>query len=52
MLQELARIAITYEPAIVEQIAVEVFAESVSGGCPPEELETRRSWLVDQRVEQ
>jgi hypothetical protein len=48
MLQELTRVAITYEPAIVEQIAVELFAERASGSCP-EELETATlffSWLI------
>jgi hypothetical protein len=40
MLEELTRIAITYKHVVVEQIALELFAECASGSCPREEVET------------
>ncbi|MEH2499584.1 hypothetical protein V1294_006063 [Bradyrhizobium sp. AZCC 1678] len=49
MLEELTRAAITYEPEVVGQIALELFAEAASGSCPPEELDTAAlffGWLI------
>jgi hypothetical protein len=39
-LQELAWLAITHDPAVVGEAAVNLFSEAVSGSCPAEELET------------
>jgi hypothetical protein len=35
LLQELARLAITHDPAVVEEAAVNLFSEAASGCCPP-----------------
>jgi hypothetical protein len=51
MLEELTRVAIAYEPEVVGQIAVELFAEATSGSCPQEALETAAlffGWLIKQ----
>jgi hypothetical protein len=39
-LEELTHIAITYEPTVVGKIALDLFADAVSGSCPREELDT------------
>jgi hypothetical protein len=49
LLQELARLAITYEPAVVREAALRLFADAASGSCPAEELETAAlffGWLI------
>jgi hypothetical protein len=49
LLQELAWLAITYEPAVVREAALSLFAEAASGSCPAEELETAAlffGWLI------
>ena len=49
LLQELAWLAITYDPTVVGEAAVNLFAEAVSGSCPAEELETAAlffGWLI------
>jgi hypothetical protein len=49
LLQELAWLAITYEPAVVREAALNLFAEAASGSCPAEELETAAlffGWLI------
>ncbi len=49
LLQELAWLAITYEPAVVREAAVSVFAEAASGCCLAEEFETAAlffGWLI------
>jgi hypothetical protein len=51
ILEELTRIAITCEPAVVGQIAVDLFAEGASGSCRQEELDTAAlffRWLIEQ----
>ena len=51
VLEELTRIAITCEPAVVGQIAVDLFSEAVSGSCVEEELDTAAlffCWLIVQ----
>jgi hypothetical protein len=40
LLQELAWLAITHDPAVVREAAVNLFSEAVSGSRPAEELET------------
>jgi hypothetical protein len=39
-LKELTRIALAEDPAVVRQIAIELFAECVSGSCPREDVAT------------
>src|SRR6478672_3921976 len=39
LLQELARLAITFEPAVVQETVLDLFADATSGSCA-EELET------------
>ena len=49
LLQELACLAITYEPAVVREAAVNLFADAASGNCPAEEFETAAlffGWLI------
>ena len=51
VLEELTRIAITCEPAVVGQIAIDLFAEGASGSCLQEELDTAAlffRWLIEQ----
>jgi hypothetical protein len=48
-LQELAWLAITYDPAVVREAAVNLFAEAASGCCAAEEFETAGlffGWLI------
>jgi hypothetical protein len=40
LLQELTWMAITYEPAVVQEAALNLFADAANGTCPAEELET------------
>ena len=40
LLQELAWLAITYEPAVVRATVIDLFADAASGNCPAEEFET------------
>jgi hypothetical protein len=50
-LGELTRIAVTYEPDLIRHIALELFAEVVSGSCPQKELGTAElffGWLIKQ----
>jgi hypothetical protein len=54
MLIELTRIAVTYAPKVGGHIALELFAEAVSGSCLQEELETAErffGWLIKQAHE-
>ena len=49
LLQELAWMAITYEPAVVREAALNLFADAANGSCPAEELETAAlyfGWLI------
>ena len=49
LLQGLAQLTVTYEPAIVRETIVCLFAEAASGGYPPEEFETAErffGWLI------
>jgi hypothetical protein len=49
LLQELGRLAVTYEPAIVREAIVDPFADAAYGLCPPEEFETAAKffgWLI------
>ena len=49
LLQELAQLAITYEPAVVGKTALDLFADAASGSCAAEELETAAlffGWLI------
>jgi hypothetical protein len=49
LLQELAWLAISYEPAFVRQAVLRLFAEAASGSCPAQELETTAlffGWLI------
>lgn len=49
MLKNLTEVAITYEPAAVGEIAVDLFADAASGSCPEEELGTAVlffGWLI------
>jgi hypothetical protein len=51
MLKELTWIAMTYEPKVIGQVALELFADAVSGSCPEKELGTAErffGWLVKQ----
>jgi hypothetical protein len=51
MLKELTWIAMTYEPKVIGQVALELFADAVSGSCPEEELGTAErffGWLIKQ----
>jgi hypothetical protein len=51
MLRELTGIAVTYEPELIRHIALELFAEVVTGSCPQEELGTAErffGWLIKQ----
>jgi hypothetical protein len=51
VLEDLTRIAITCEPAVVGQIALDLFAEGASGSCRQEELDTAAlffRWLIEQ----
>ena len=55
MLRELTGIAITYEPEVIGHIALELFADVVSGSWPQEELGTAErlfGWLIKQVGEQ
>jgi hypothetical protein len=48
-LQELAWLAITYDPAVVRDAAVNLFADAASGCCAAEEFETAGlffGWLI------
>jgi hypothetical protein len=48
-LKELSQVAVAYEPAVVGQIALELFADAASGGRQEEELETAGlffGWLI------
>ena len=48
LLQELARLAITFEPAVVQETVLDLFADATSGSCA-EELETAAlffGWLI------
>ena len=48
LLQELARLAITFEPAVVRETVLDLFAEATTGS-PAEELETAAlffGWLI------
>jgi hypothetical protein len=49
LLQEMAWLAIAYEPAVVREAALHLFADAASGSCPVEELETAAlffGWLI------
>jgi len=49
MLQELARLAINYEAAIVREVILDLFAEAATGSCPAEEFESAElffDWLI------
>jgi hypothetical protein len=49
LLQELARLAITYEPAVVRATVIDLFADAASGNCAAEEFETAAlffGWLI------
>jgi hypothetical protein len=51
MLKELTWIAMTYEPKVIGHVALELFADAVSGSCPEEELATAEGffgWLIKQ----
>jgi hypothetical protein len=51
MLKELTWIARTYDPKVIGRVALELFAEAVSGSCPEEELGTAErffGWLIKQ----
>jgi hypothetical protein len=49
LLQELTRIASTYEPTAVRERMLDLFADAAAGSCPAEDLETAAlffGWLV------
>jgi len=49
LLQELAQLAVTYEPATVREEIVDLFSEAANGVCPPEVFETAElffGWLI------
>jgi hypothetical protein len=49
LLQELARLAITYETAVVREAILDLFAEAATGACPAEEFESAAQffgWLI------
>lgn len=49
LLQELAWLAITYEPAVVRATVIDLFDDAASGNCPAEEFETAAlffGWLI------
>jgi hypothetical protein len=49
LLQSLAQLAITYEPATIREVLVGLFSEAATGMCPPEEFETAElffGWLI------
>ena len=49
LLERLTRIAIHYEPAVVKEVALDIFADAASNSCPMEELETATlffDWLI------
>jgi hypothetical protein len=51
ILTELTRIALNHEPTVIRDVALELFAEAVSGSCPQEELGTAErffAWLIKQ----
>jgi hypothetical protein len=51
MLGDLAGIATAYEPKVIGQIVLELFADAVSGSCPGPELATAErlfGWLIKQ----
>ncbi|WFU44196.1 hypothetical protein QA640_18150 [Bradyrhizobium sp. CB82] len=51
VLEELTQIAITCEPAVVGQIAIDLFAERASESCLQENLDTAAlffRWLIEQ----
>jgi hypothetical protein len=55
MLSELTGIAITYEPALIGSVLLEIFAEVVSGSCAREDLGTSErffGWLIKQVSQQ
>jgi hypothetical protein len=55
VLRDLTGIAIAYEPEVVGRVALELFAEVVSGSCSEQELGTAErffGWLVQQVCEQ
>jgi hypothetical protein len=45
LLQELARLAITYESAVVRETVLDLFADAASGSCRVEELKPPRCFL-------
>jgi hypothetical protein len=49
LLEELAWLAIAYEPTVVRETVVDLFADAVSGNCPAEDFETAAlffGWLI------
>jgi hypothetical protein len=51
LLNELTRVAITYEPAAVGQILIHTFADAASGCCAEEEFETASlflGWFIEE----
>ena len=49
LLQELARLAITYETEVVREAIADLFAEAATGACPAEEFESAAQffgWLI------
>lgn len=49
LMQGLAQLAVTYEPATVREAIVDLLSEAANGMCPPEEFETAElffGWLI------
>ena len=49
LLEKLTRVALHFEPAVVKEVALDVFADAASNSCPMEELETAAlffGWLI------
>jgi hypothetical protein len=46
LLQSLAQLAVAYEPAIVREAIVDLFAVAANDVCPPEVFETAELFLV------
>src|SRR5215813_2988333 len=49
LLQRLTQLAVTYEPASIREVIVDLFSDAANGMCPPEEFETAElffGWLI------
>jgi hypothetical protein len=49
LLQGVAQLAVTYEPASIREVILDLFCDAAYGVCPPEEFETAElffGWLI------